>query len=103
MKTFPVVFAAMLGSILASAAHAMPPQVEIRHKEIPVADLNLNHGAGARQLHQRIRIAARQLCGEPNPLVPARSDRARRCADEATARAVEQVNSPLLTKYHASI
>ena len=100
MKTFAVVLAATFGSALASAAYSMPPEVEFHRKEIHFADLNLNHSAGAKRLHQRIRLAARQLCGEPNPLVPAR---ARRCADEATARAVADVNSPLLTKYHASM
>jgi UrcA family protein len=103
MKTFPVVCAVMLGSVLAGVAQATSPEVETRHKEIHFADLNLNHNAGARTLYQRIRIAARQICGESNPLVTTRLDNARRCADEATARAVAQVNSPLLTKYHVSM
>ena len=103
MKTVPVVLAAIIGSVLASTAHAKSPEVEIRHKEIYFADLNLNHVAGARRLYQRIRMAAQQMCGEPNPLVSGRLDHARRCADEATARAVARVNSPLLTNYHASM
>ena len=103
MKTFSVVLAAMLGGTLASAAYSMPPELQFRHKEIHFADLNLNHSAGARRLYQRIRVAAKQLCGEPNPLVPARFDHTRRCMDEATTRAVEEVNSPLLTRYHTSM
>ena len=103
MRTVPVVFAAIVGCVLATAAHATSPEVEIRHKEIYFADLNLNHSAGAKSLYQRIRVAARQMCGEPNPLVTTRLDNARRCAEEATARAVAKVNSPLLTKYHTAM
>ena len=103
MKSAPVVLAAILCSAPASAAYSMPPEVEVRHKQIDFTDLNLNHNAGIKRLYQRIRIAAKQLCGEPNRLVTARLDNARRCADEATTRAVEQVNSPVLTRYHASM
>jgi len=103
MKALPVVLAVILSGTVATVAHATSPDVEVRHKEINFADLNLNHPAGAEHLYRRIRLAARQMCGESNRLVSARADQARRCADEATARAVVQVNSPVLTRYHASM
>jgi UrcA family protein len=103
MKSFVVLFAMMLGVAVAGVARSTSNEVEIRHKEVRFADLNLNHPAGAEHLYRRIRLAARQLCGDPNHLVTARLDEARRCADDATARAVARVNSPMLTKYHASL
>jgi len=103
MKSFVIAVAAIVGIVVAGVAQSTSNDVEIRHKEVHFADLNLNHPAGAEHLHRRIRLAARQLCGEPNHLVTARLDEARRCADEATAKAVARVNSPVLTKYHASL
>jgi UrcA family protein len=103
MKAVSLVLAAILSSVVVGAAHATARNAETLQKEIRFEDLNLNHSAGAKRLYQRIRLAARQLCGEPNRLITARADSARLCANEATARAVERVNSPLLTKHHASM
>lgn len=100
MKTLPIVFAALLTGVVATVASAAPAAMETQSREVYFADLNLNHSAGARRLYLRIKVAARGMCGESNWLVPARVDESRRCVADAIARAVKDVDSPLLTRHH---
>jgi UrcA family protein len=61
------------------------------------ADLNLNTRAGAAVLYKRIRLAAKQVCGDVGvqPLVQAAPAKA--CVKRAVFESVHAVNKPLLT------
>jgi UrcA family protein len=102
MKTLLVVFTALLTNALATVACATPAAMPTQTREISFADLNLNHSAGAKRLYFRIKVAARGMCGESNWLVPARLDESRRCVADVISRAVKEVDSPLLTRYHVT-
>jgi UrcA family protein len=65
------------------------PGLEFAQRTVKFADLDLTHAAGAEALYARIRSAARQVCAPSM----------RPCIDQAIARAVADVNAPLLTSY----
>ena len=66
------------------------------------ADLDLTHAAGAAILYGRIQAAARDVCAPFGPQSLATIVRDRRCADEAVARAIGDVNAPALTDYYTA-
>lgn len=75
--------------------------VVMRSATVRIADLNLSLPADAAALYQRIRRAARNVCGDglAGGSQPASSldwD----CVREAVASAVTRVNQPLLTAMH---
>jgi len=87
--------ACLLGSAAALAADGYAP----RHLQINYTDLNMSSVAGATTLYNRIRGAARFVCGEKGR----RWEEQRywnECYREAIADAVATVNSPLLTSVH---
>jgi len=68
---------------------------------VSFAELDLTHSAGVTALYARIRSAAREVCK------PKFDDRAlehvvstRLCVEDATARAIADVNLPALTSYY---
>ena len=64
------------------------------------ADLNINNAAGAAELYGRIRTAAREVCRPgPGSELYQRSA-ARQCRDQATKRAVADVNAPKLNEVY---
>jgi UrcA family protein len=91
--------AVFLGSVSAIAAAGAPGD-EPPMRTVKFADLNLSHPAGALALYKRIQHAAQEVC-EPliardlqsNPI-------SKRCREQAIARAVADVNAPLLTSYY---
>lgn len=68
---------------------------EVRRQVVRFADLDLTRPAGARELYQRIRYAARNVCETYDHL-----GRDRDCVEQAIARAVGDVGVPLLTTRH---
>jgi len=96
-----------LAAVLAAALTApcmASPKVEIgRSRSITVtfSDLNLESDAGARVLLRRIRNAASKICGGAPPafelwkLQPYRD-----CVNDATRRAVMDLNRPLITSLY---
>ena len=95
IRTFAAVSALTLA--LAGAAIAQP-----RDWETPVsyADLRIEREADARTLLQRISRVATRLCGGPE--ISLRAKQAMQaCRAEAVARAVEQVDAPMLTAVHS--
>jgi UrcA family protein len=91
--------AVFLGSLSAVAAAGNWRDVTLTHR-VSFADLDLTRGPGVAVLYARIRSAAQQVC-EP---VDARQVQAltisRHCAKQAIARAVRDVNAPMLTTYY---
>ncbi len=74
-----------------------PPDVEVKSERVSYADLDLSGPAGARTLLLRIRGAAEQVCS-PEAFIRDFRDSAdyRDCKGEAMARAVDQVDLPLV-------
>lgn len=99
MKMFAIAAAALLAGSLTGMAHATTTaQKNVQREVVSYADLNLENAADAAILHKRIVSAARRVCGvysSPIPLDFASPLRA--CANEAAARAIADVNAPMLT------
>jgi UrcA family protein len=81
---------------LAGVAVADDLSGEPRKQVVRYADLDLTHAAGAAVLLGRIQAAAREVC---EPLRPQWMV-SRQCMDQALARAVADVNAPMLTDYY---
>lgn len=99
MKMFSIAAVALLAGSLAGMAHATTTTKNVYRQVVSYADLNLENAADAATLHKRILTAARKVCGvytSPVPLELASPLRA--CAADATARAIAEVNAPLLTR-----
>jgi UrcA family protein len=98
-KTFVLSATAVLAVSLAGMAHATTTDRNVQQEVVSYADLNLESEADAATLLNRIESAARKVCGldhaafRPFEL----QFRLQVCANEATARAVNDVNAPLLT------
>jgi UrcA family protein len=99
MKTFAIALATMMTGCVAVTAHASAPVRNVQQQVVSYADLNLESASDAAILLTRIKFAARKVCGLRNPgVMPlAILDRLETCSAEATARAIADVNSPLLT------
>jgi UrcA family protein len=91
--------AVVLGSLSAVAAAGDRGDEPLGHT-VNFADLDLTRGPGVAALYARIRSAAQQVCGP----VDARQLQAltnwKRCTKQAIARAVRDVNAPMLTSYY---
>ena len=102
-RTFVLAATAVLAVSLAGMAHATTTvRRNIQQQIVSYADLNLESEADAATLLSRIEAAARKVCGldhaafRPFPL----QFKLQVCANEATARAVNDVNAPLLAGRH---
>ena len=87
-----VCLAAVTVGARANEAVDTAPALTVRY-----ADLNLNTRAGAAVLYTRIRMAAKQVCGDVGvqPLVQAAAAKA--CVARAIVASVRSVNNPNLT------
>jgi UrcA family protein len=101
-KTFVLAATALLAVSLAGMAHATTTarRITMQQQVVSYGDLNLETEADAATLLSRIESAARKVCGlEHATILPlALQYELRACANEATARAVNDVNAPLLTR-----
>jgi UrcA family protein len=100
MKTFVVAAATLMTGCLAVTAAQATAVRNVRHQVVSYADLNLQSAADAAILMTRIQVAAREVCGVRRaPLIPMEIRvRLDACAQDAAARAVADVNAPLLTQ-----
>lgn len=103
MKTLPLLFTTVLASLTVTAAHAASPDRETRQKVVSYADLDLAQSADAETLYRRIKSAARDVCGTPSVLTLSVSALTESCAQDATERAIAEVNAPSLTRYRAMV
>ena len=93
--------AAALALGLAATAQAAPPkpffEPEIVSEKVTLADLDLNHHAGAATALSRIRNAARRVCGgEPSRWAMNEASLYRTCRRDAVDRAVSTLDHPLV-------
>ena len=79
-------------SAISAVAIAAPPAEDLHRQVVNFADLDLARPAAAQELYRRIRNAARAVCATYGPVNYERS-----CAEQAIARAVAEVDAPLLT------
>jgi len=97
-KTIAIAFAALLAGSLTGMAHATTAR-GVQQQVVSYADLNLEDAADAAVLFSRIKSAARRVCGQSRGLIPMELQvHLQVCVDDATARAVADVNAPLLTR-----
>jgi UrcA family protein len=96
MKTTALVTTLLIGC-LAATAHATTTATteNVRQSVVSYADLDLQTEAGAKTLISRIKFAARRVCGVNDAGLMAMEFRAQlhRCAEQATARAVADVDA----------
>jgi len=100
-KTFVLAATALLAGSLINTAHATTTVRRVMEQQVvSFADLNLDIEADAATLLGRIESAARKVCGlKRAALVPLEMHyQQQACANAATARAVNDVNAPLLTR-----
>lgn len=101
-KMFILAATAVLAGSLISTAHATTTvrRGNMLQQVVSFADLNLDTEADAATLLRRIESAARNVCGldRVTVLPLALQYELQVCATEATARAVNEVNAPLLTR-----
>jgi UrcA family protein len=65
-------------------------------------DLDLTTRQGAKVLVRRVELAAQNLCAPAGPpLIVGPSDEERQCRQEATARTIAQLGSPLVSAEYA--
>lgn len=99
---FAVVIA--VGSLaLAPAAMAEPDTVRPVSASVSYADLDLSTESGARAMLERVKLAARDMCGtQPihSPLTPRAPTQFRDCVAEAVDSAVTGLGSPLVLALH---
>jgi UrcA family protein len=69
-------------------------------KTVAYGDLNLDAAGGAKALYTRLRYAAEDVCSPFEAKELSRQRIWQRCVDSALARAVEQINKPMVTALH---
>lgn len=97
----------LLLSILAiggtSLALAADPMVTVKTETVKYGDIRLISAVGAAVLYGRLQSAAERACGGPLETVPlVQRTRFKSCVDDAVAKAVADVNNPMLTWYQDS-
>lgn len=89
---------AVCSCLVSYSASAEP---SVKSQTVSYADLDLSKPAGVQTLYQRIKAAARNVCGPVDQYTYASSHRAfRKCCETAIADAVAQVDRPTLTALH---
>ena len=96
-----------LATIACGIALTTPAMAERRDGEsltkiVNYSDLNLNGASGARTLYGRLRMAATQVCAPFTGGTLKDKTNWRECFDPALARAVAEIDAPMLTAYHLS-
>jgi UrcA family protein len=103
IRRFSLISAALAGAaLLAATAQAQTPDVHQLHTvTVRYGDLNLASTAGATTLYNRIRGAARFVCGEEGPGIDEHLQW-NGCFHATVSDAVGAVHSPLLSALHAN-
>jgi UrcA family protein len=92
--------ALLCGGLTAGSALATPMDRDARAAEVRYSDLDLSHPEAARVLYQRIKRAAREVCGQPDARDLSRYRSYQKCYEGAVEHAVEKVDSKTLTALH---
>ena len=91
----PVAGAAVNDSNLTLAYATRAPSVTVKY-----SDLDINRGSGAETLYQRLRSAARQVCGSYDGRNLNAADAWKACYEQALDEAVNDVGNPRLSELH---
>ena len=87
-----------------SIALAGDPVVTVKTETVRYDDIRLISAVGAAVLYGRLQNAAERACGGPLETVPlAQRQRFKVCVDDAVAKAVADVNNPMLSWYLDSL
>jgi UrcA family protein len=82
-------------------ASTTPGGEDVRRVTVRFGDLNLEQPRGVAKLYGRLRLAAAQVCGDPQqPGEALMSAEWRACVAQAVERAVVTVDRPAVTAYH---
>ncbi len=103
MKTLfrPTLLAAAVLS-LSSIATAADLADGASRRVVRYGDLNLTRLAGVKVLYERISHSARDACEQVNSRSLAAVAKAQECTRQSIARAVAEVDAPLLSSYHSA-
>ena len=83
------------GAIKAAPAFAEPVGAQTYISRVQTSDLDLSSASGTRELHQRLALAAREVCGTASDVDVAGKNDVRKCRDEALARATSDQSALL--------
>jgi UrcA family protein len=97
-KKIRMLLLSMLAASVSSLAMA-DGQVTVKSEVVRYDDLRLISAVGAAVLYGRLRGAADRACGRPLDNSLTMQARHRACVDDAVAKAVAEVNQPILTQY----
>jgi UrcA family protein len=86
----------------ASGANAVEPSPGASSRTVRYSDLNLNTASGAKVLYQRIRGAAKSVCGDVDSKRLEEAAVAKACLDRAIVSSVRAVNSVQLNSTAAA-
>ena len=106
MKTFAIAVATVLTGIMAATAHATVPATKgVQQQVVRYGDLNLASEADSAILLGRIKAAARNVCGlRTSMLLPMEIQWHRQaCANDATARALAEVDAAAALKRQGEV
>ena len=105
MKTFAIALAALLTGCLAATAQATVPVKSMQEQVVRYGDLNLASQADASTLLGRIKSAARTVCGlrQGMPMPIEIQSRLQACAENATARALADVDASASLKHSGEV
>jgi UrcA family protein len=99
MKSLSLVLFALLAASTMSSACADNAR-ELRQREVRYGDLDLTQTRDALKLYSRIHSAANSVCRTSGLIEVMARPRMKRCAAQALARAVADVDAPLLSDYY---
>jgi len=105
MKTFAIAVATLLTGCMAATAQATVTAKSVQQQVVRYGDLNLASQADSQILLGRIKAAARNVCGLCNAmLLPIEIQwRRQACADDATARALAEVDAAAALKRQGEV
>lgn len=95
MKTFAIALATLMTGALAATAQATVPAKGVQQQVVRYGDLNLASQSDSQILLGRIKSAARNVCGlhQGMPMPIEIQARLQACAEDATARALADVQA----------
>ncbi|HEY6640807.1 UrcA family protein [Povalibacter sp.] len=99
MKSLFPVLAALLATAAMTSAHANDSRA-VEQREVRYDDLDLMQPGDVARLYGRIDQAAQAVCWTSGVLEVTARPRMKRCTAQALARAVADVDAPLLSDYY---
>lgn len=105
MKTFAIAVATLLTGCMAVTAQATVRAKGVQQQVVRYGDLNLASQADSQILLSRIKLAARNVCGLHGAMLLPMEIQFRRqaCADDATARALAEVDAAAALKRQGEV